>query len=273
MKRTLKVLLVNTLGVLVSFAMAQEFVCFDRQSEQAHLQFVGAEEAYTHDDAPWMVNLSFGGQPFCGGALVNRSTVLTAAHCVTSGIVVRLAANDGSPNGDALRVTAYAVHPDYTTSTRVSANDVAVLKLAGEFDVSLSSLPYLLDRSRSQTWGQPGDCAWAMGWGLTEEQGDRSPVLVGGYVPLWADATCRRSYGDQLFSGTVCAGYEEGMRGTCQGDSGGPLLVRGGPTGVIQVGVVSYGIGCARQNFPTVFVRVSEYYDWIFQAAEELAGR
>ncbi|KAL7505417.1 hypothetical protein ACHAXN_003193 [Cyclotella atomus] len=56
---------------------------------------------------------------------------------------------------------------------------------------------------------------------------------------------------------------------TCQGDSGGPLtLGKGGSTGGIlkpelQVGIVSWGDGCAKPGSPGVYVRVSEVFDWI----------
>src|SRR5690606_38259024 len=132
------------LAVLLSTAAAQEFLCYDRESD-IRLQYVGASESYSHADAPWMVNLSFGDKPFCGGSLVNRSTVLTAAHCVRSDMTVRLADEDWTPFGESLRVVRYVVHPDYNTRTTVSGSDLALLRLEEEFDVPLSRLPYLLD--------------------------------------------------------------------------------------------------------------------------------
>jgi hypothetical protein len=51
------------------------------------------------------------------------------------------------------------------------------------------------------------------------------------------------------------------------GDSGGPLVQKDFTTGeVTQVGVVSFGTGCARSNKPGVYHRVSSSYDWIQQA-------
>ena len=48
-----------------------------------------------------------------------------------------------------------------------------------------------------------------------------------------------------------------------QGDSGGPLVGTNDNGELVQVGVVSWGIGCAEAAFPGVYSRVSEAYDWI----------
>ena len=47
---------------------------------------------------------------------------------------------------------------------------------------------------------------------------------------------------------------------------GGPLVIRGKDSNGaddIQVGLVSWGVGCASKHFPGVYARISEAYDWI----------
>lgn len=48
-----------------------------------------------------------------------------------------------------------------------------------------------------------------------------------------------------------------------QGDSGGPLVTVGSDMVWVQLGVVSFGIGCALPMVPGVYARVSQFQDWI----------
>jgi hypothetical protein len=61
-------------------------------------------------------------------------------------------------------------------------------------------------------------------------------------------------------------GLTKGGKGSCQGDSGGPIIRRDGISHV-QVGVVSWGYGCARKRKPAVYSRVSKAYSWIQDVA------
>ena len=62
----------------------------------------------------------------------------------------------------------------------------------------------------------------------------------------------------------ICAGVTNGGKDACFGDSGGPLIeiVDGEP---LQIGIVSFGSGCARPDKPGVYSRVSHAYDWIIE--------
>jgi trypsin len=103
-----------------------------------------------------------------------------------------------------------------------------------------------------------------LGWGRTGENEPSSDVLHSGQVRNLGDTRCENAYPDQpMFYNRqtmVCAGRLSGSQDACQGDSGGPL-VRGGKL----VGIVSWGEGCGRPDFPGVYTRVSRFYNDIQQ--------
>ena len=65
-----------------------------------------------------------------------------------------------------------------------------------------------------------------------------------------------------------CAGYLEGGKDGCQGDSGGPLIcaINNQP---VLVGITSWGFGCAKENSPGVWTKVSDYTNWITNHLDE----
>ncbi|PIO41131.1 hypothetical protein AB205_0216790 [Aquarana catesbeiana] len=85
-------------------------------------------------------------------------------------------------------------------------------------------------------------------------------------VPLIDRNTCQMDYSlgtsDLIKYDQICAGYKNGQKDSCQGDSGGPLVCE--VQGVwYQVGIVSWGDGCAEPNFPGVYTLVTAYQAWI----------
>lgn len=68
----------------------------------------------------------------------------------------------------------------------------------------------------------------------------------------------------------ICAGYDAGGVDTCQGDSGGPMFRRDNANAWIQVGIVSWGDGCARPDAPGVYSEVSTFASQIASAAATL---
>jgi len=214
---------------------------------------------------PWMVRLSMG----CGGALTAPRVVLTAAHCV-----------DGSGPNDRIKVIAGVIDlksskalvgksveiiraPGFQDETR--GDDWAVIQLDRPFD--LPTLPLVVG---------PGDegVFTVMGWGQTREDSLRQERrLHYASVPTVPDETCSAEYrkaGVQLVSDeSICAG-KQGVD-TCQGDSGGPMVSRDATGGWVQVGIVSWGLGCARDGYPGVYTQISAFRTAILQATVKLS--
>jgi len=72
------------------------------------------------------------------------------------------------------------------------------------------------------------------------------------------------SYDDNIYPNQLCAGFIEGGRDSCVGDSGGPLVVTVDDV-VQQVGVVSFGFGCALPNFYGIYTDIPYFIGWINQ--------
>ncbi|MFD8737589.1 serine protease [Streptomyces sp. NPDC059618] len=222
-------------------------------------------------DSPWTVALSsrdrFGGTragQFCGGVVVGRTTVLTAAHCLGDDVLgapprqagdLKVIAGRGdlmSDDGKEIPVSDIWVNPHYDSDT--NAGDFGVLTLAEPLPAS----SVIRMAPSGDPAYEPGTAAVVYGWGDLTGGGDYASSLRAADVHVLADSSCERAYpGNE--SGTygagsmVCAGEAAGGRDACQGDSGGPLVAQGR-----LIGLVSWGSGCGRAGSPGVYTRVSE---------------
>jgi secreted trypsin-like serine protease len=217
---------------------------------------------------PWMVRLSMG----CGGVMYTQQLVLTAAHCVGStGNNSSITATYGAVDlQDPARITRQSnyVHrsPTYNTST---GGDWALIRLASPI-VGAATLP------SATTSAYNNGTFTVAGWGAAREGGAQQRYLLKANVPFVDDNTCRSaggSYGGLIPSAEICAGFmSTGGVDTCQGDSGGPLFRRDANNNWIQVGITSWGDGCARPNAPGVYTEVSTFAAAIKAAADSLSG-
>ena len=101
-----------------------------------------------------------------------------------------------------------------------------------------------------------GKTAIVSGYGDSTEGGSESNVLRSVEVEVMDEDKCRVDlrYKRNLM---ICAGVHEGGKDSCHGDSGGPLMVRGDNGKPVLIGVVSFGMGCARPGYPGINARVS----------------
>ncbi|MEC4020274.1 S1 family peptidase [Streptomyces sp. H27-D2] len=211
---------------------------------------------------PFMVRLSMG----CGGALYAKDIVLTAAHCVDgSGPATDITATGGVVDlEDSKAVTAASTEVLQAPGYNGKGKDWALIKLDKPLD-----LPTLKIAENDKL--NEGDFDIA-GWGADKEGGEQQRYLLKAQVPFVDDAACQAAYGDQLTPGEeICAGFmDEGGTDTCQGDSGGPMFRKDSYNKWIQVGIVSWGDGCARPGKPGVYTEVSTFAADIKTAAAGL---
>ncbi|MFI6448311.1 S1 family peptidase [Kitasatospora sp. NPDC050543] len=215
---------------------------------------------------PFMVRLSMG----CGGALYTRQIVLTAAHCVNgTGNNTSITATVGNVDlnsSGVIKVKSKYVYQSPSFTGAENGNDWALIKLASPISSSLvSTLPVA-----TSTAYDSGTFTIA-GWGAAREGGGQQRYLLKASVPYVSDSTCAGAYPGLVTAGSLCAGFmDAGGVDTCQGDSGGPMFRRDGGGNWIQVGITSWGDGCARPGYPGVYTQVSTYAAAIAAAAARL---
>ena len=105
--------------------------------------------------------------------------------------------------------------------------------------------------------------ALVTGWGRNSSSEPPSNILQEATVTTMTNSQCRSSSHrhDKITENMICA--QAAGRDACKGDSGGPLAVLGQDGSYSQIGVVSWGKGCARQGYPGVYTRLTALLPWI----------
>jgi secreted trypsin-like serine protease len=211
-------------------------------------------------------------EQFCGGTLIDKDSVLTAAHCLVNPkpdklqvVVGRTALNQN--RGQLRSVSRRFVQPRYNGN----GYDAAVLKLGRPVK---GIKPIKLATAKQNNLEKPGHILTAAGWGVVKQR--PGPFDVRTFrmhevsVPVVSDSRAKRAYQSQglkyLPSLQVAAGKKG--NGACFGDSGGPLFDSGSRT---QVGITSHGAGgCGTARYPGVYTEVNnaQIGKWILRAAK-----
>jgi trypsin len=244
-------------------------ICFAFKTFASHRpMIVGGSDAVA-GEFPFIVSLHVGNfGHYCGGSLIKRNWVLTAAHCVEGSYVdkIYLGLLDQRDNAGAeLRAPKQIVrHPLYDSETM--DYDFALIELDAESShtpIEINTTEILIPSPSTQDTDLMTTVA---GWGETGQHlkpKSSANILQKVNLPLVAREVCERTYEDTLTDRMICAGFTAGGKDSCQGDSGGPLT-RMDSNGVSKlIGVVSWGEGCAQPDKFGVYGKVNSVVDWI----------
>ncbi|XP_072215372.1 granzyme K-like [Excalfactoria chinensis] len=214
---------------------------------------------------PYMAAIQIRNETVCGGALVRKQWVLTAAHCKKKTLHTRVVlgahkAFKAEKEQQRFKIMRFYPHPQFNRTSK--ENDIMLLKLDTMANlnkyVNLLSLPDTAEDVR------PGTKCTVAGWGETSP-GKLPKCLQEATVDVVDRKICGRKYYEKyklnITRNMLCAGGKKrfSKRDACRGDSGGPLIC-----GRKYSGIVSFGEKCGLGDKPGVYTQLTEIYiDWI----------
>ena len=235
---------------------------------QATEKILGGQNAQAPD---WMVSIRYKGNHICGGTLIHKGWVLTAAHCFVGQLQSEFTACVGQSkqsqckSTDRISISEIRTHPQFDIMHVKRGYDLALVRLSRSLDNH--NLSPLATEGDIPSAGEP---TRALGWGIYSYEGgpwlpDQLQTLE---MPFVNNADCAQHYQD-LNNNIICSlpnGPISGraVQSVCYGDSGGPLMYNG-----LQIGITSFGITTSdpknecSADAPNAYTNISLFTNWI----------
>jgi trypsin len=166
---------------------------------------------------PYQVSLMRDNSFICGGSIISKNYILTAAHCVSEDgtYKARVGSSYSDKEGTVLKVAKVTIHPEYEKPPY--NNDFALLRLKTpikEFDDKIQSIALASPDQELDN----GSSAVASGFGTMFWGGPRAEKLQKAEILLIDLEVCRIVYHGRptMTEQMLCAGIG---RGVCHGKS------------------------------------------------------
>jgi secreted trypsin-like serine protease len=236
----------------------------------------------------------------CGGTIIGRDLVLTAAHCVATGRFlppnesrvfddrrVRVGSLLIGRGGETRAIVGMVIHQGYTGLGTGLPNDIALLLLKSDEPVRLG-VPSLKVAS---TFPKSGSTLAGLGWGFTQSVARGANINLNGsnqvqhnpqmlqvaQLEVIGATDCNKRVNAKLQVGMLClvtprSVTASGGRPTfsCRGDSGGPLVRNYRSSDEELVGLTSWSLGCGDKNTPSVYTDVAYFSRWVDAARKAI---
>ncbi|KAM3608440.1 uncharacterized protein V6R79_025425 [Siganus canaliculatus] len=227
---------------------------------------VGGKVAKPHS-RPYMASLQFGRRHSCGGILIRKDFVLTAAHCKKPdyGLTVVLGAHNITKNEKSqqrIQVAEYIPHPKFRGA---SDYDIMLIKLRDKATLNKYVKTIGLPKKDGKIPANI-NCAVA-GWGRTGVKDDASEVLKETTERTQFSFECKNIWQGSFSSEhMICTKFTKKKGGVCEGDSGGPLICNNKPQGITAFTLQN---GCDNTTYPHVFTKIPFFATWIKEKMKE----
>uniref|UniRef100_A0AC11E868 Uncharacterized protein n=1 Tax=Ovis aries TaxID=9940 RepID=A0AC11E868_SHEEP len=170
-------------------------------------EIIGGHEAKPHS-RPYMAlvqHLGENGWKRCGGVLIQKDFVLTAAHCRGSSINVTLGAHNikqQERTQQVIGVKRAIRHPDYNPEN--FSNDIMLLQLERKAKQTSAVKPLSLPKAKARV--KPGQVCSLAGWGQVAP-GTPATTLQEAEVTVQEDQVCESLYPRHYSRATqICVG-------------------------------------------------------------------